>query len=70
MTNDRFKEIYETNRHNSIVMLHIYFLEEGGSKMDLHTFNSNFNIWCMMMNFGDIEGAVVKIIEYLKNRYK
>lgn len=70
MTTSRFKEIYETNKHNNIVMLYNYFLEEGGSKMDLHTFNSNFNIYLMMVNFGDINGGVIKIVEYLKNKYK
>ena len=70
MTSERFKEIYERNRHNSIVMLYEVFIEEKGNTIDLQTFNSNLNIWLTLVNFGDINGGMIKVVEYLKNKYK
>lgn len=70
MTNERFKELYETNRHNTIVMLYNYFLEEGGSPVDLPNFSSNFSIWCMMSNFGDVNGAILQILQHLKDKHE
>lgn len=70
MTTQRFKEIEERNRHNPIVLLYNYFTEEKSSNMSLQDFQNNLNLWVAMNSFGDINGGMMKIVEYLKNKYK
>lgn len=70
MTTQRFKEIEERNRHNPIVLLYNYFTEEKSSNMSLQDFQNNLNLWLMMISFGNINGGVDTIVEYLKNKYK
>ena len=70
MTTARFKEIEERNRHNPIVLLYNYFTEETNSSISLQDFQNNLNIWLMMVSFGNINGGINTIIEYLKNKHK
>jgi len=70
MTTERFKEIEERNRHNPIVLCYEYFREEKGGNMDLQSFQNNFQIWIMTQTFGNINGGLNAIVEYLKNKHK
>lgn len=64
MTRDRFKEIYETNRHDMFQVCYLVFMESGGQKIDRETFDSLFNIWVMM------QGGVHTIIDRLKKKHE
>lgn len=70
MTAQRFKEIEERNRHNPIVLLYNYFTEETNSSISLQDFQNNFTDWLFMFSFGNINGGINTIVEYLKNKHK
>jgi len=37
--------------------------------MDLQTFQNEFNIWLLMMSFGNASRGLNTVVEYLKNKY-
>lgn len=70
MTNDRFKEIEERNRHNPIVLCYNYFIEEKNSKISLQDFQNNFSIYLAMQTFGNVNGGLNTVVEHLKDKHK
>lgn len=64
MTKSRFKEIYETNRHDMFQLCYLVFIESGGQKIDRGTFDSLFNMYLLT------NGGMNVVITNLKKKYE
>lgn len=70
MDKTRFKEIHDRNLHNPYVLLYEVYIEEKGNNLDLQSFQQFLQMWVMTRTFGDVNGGLNRIINYLKEKYK
>jgi len=64
MTNQRFKELFNTYQNDLIEFCYVYYQEEArGQKCDAETFQDLFQMWLMM------HGGMGAILNYLKQKH-
>lgn len=73
MTDIEFKSIADRNKNDNLNLCYEYYVDEGKEKgykiIDKRQFDSDFQMWLMLINMGDTTSGLLNGILYLKNKH-
>lgn len=70
MTNERFKELDEKYGNDPMLLCFNYFREEKDSNISYQDFQNMFQMWILMQSFGNFNGGMNQLVQWLRNKHK